>query len=54
MELKGPVEAPIGVGSVVEWLKVYVTNLDELVPLGLDYMTRSKVNLGWKLVGERD
>ena len=36
VELKGPVEAHIGMSSAVERLPVYVTDLDEPVLLGLD------------------
>ena len=36
-------EACLGVGSAVERLPVYITDLDEPVQLGLDYLTQSKV-----------
>ncbi|XP_042856493.1 UBA domain-containing protein Mud1-like [Penaeus japonicus] len=52
VQLKGPVEARIGVGSAVQRLPVYVADLDEPCLLGLDYLTQSKVcvDLGRKLV----
>ena len=52
VQLKGPVEARIGVGSTVQRLPVYVADLDEHCLLGLDYLTQSKacVDLGRKLV----
>ncbi len=52
VQLKGPVDVCIGVGSAVEWLLVYVADLDEPCLLGLDYLTQTKacVDLGWKLV----
>ncbi|XP_047471470.1 uncharacterized protein LOC125026912 [Penaeus chinensis] len=52
VQLKGPVEARIGVGSTVQRLPVYVADMDEPCLLGLDYLTQSKacVNLGRKLV----
>ncbi|KAK8400958.1 hypothetical protein O3P69_002622 [Scylla paramamosain] len=52
VQLKGPVDVRIGVGSAVERLPVYVADLDEPCLLGLDYLTQSKacVDLGRKLV----
>ena len=52
VELKGPVEACICVGSAVERLPMYVADFDEPVLLGLDYLTQSKacVDLGRKLI----
>ncbi|XP_047481643.1 DNA damage-inducible protein 1-like [Penaeus chinensis] len=52
VQLKGPVEARIGVGSTVQRLPVYVADMDEHCLLGLDYLTQSKtcVDLGRKLV----
>ncbi|XP_063599566.1 uncharacterized protein LOC134775886 [Penaeus indicus] len=52
VQLKGPVEACIGVGSTVQRLPVYVADMDEHCLLGLDYLTQSKacVDLGRKLV----
>ena len=42
VQLKGPVEARIGVGSVVERLPVYVADLDEPCLLGPDYLMQSE------------
>ena len=55
VELKGPVEACICVGSAVERLPMYVADFDEPVLLGLDYLTQSKacVDLGRKLMRVR-
>ena len=55
VQLRGPVEVRIGVGSAVERLPVYVAELDEPCLLGLDYLTRSKacVDLGRRLVRVR-
>ncbi len=52
VQLKGPMDVRIGVGSAVERLPVYVADLDEPCLLGLDYLTQSKacVDLGRKLV----
>lgn len=47
VQLKGPVETRISVGSAV-----YIAKMDELCLLGLNYLTQSKacVDLGRKLV----
>ncbi len=54
VQLKGPVDVHIGVGSAVERLPVYVADLDEPCLLGLEYLMQSKacVDLGRKLVHE--
>ncbi|KAK8381385.1 hypothetical protein O3P69_018454 [Scylla paramamosain] len=51
VQLKGPVDVRIGVGSAVERMPVYVADLDEPCLLGLDYLTQSKAcaDLGRKL-----
>ncbi|XP_063845412.1 uncharacterized protein LOC135091900 [Scylla paramamosain] len=55
VQLKGPADVRIGVGSAVERMPVYVADLDEPCLLGLDYLTQSKacVDLGRKLVRVR-
>ncbi|KAK8405420.1 hypothetical protein O3P69_001756 [Scylla paramamosain] len=42
VQLKGPVDVHIGMGTAVERLPVYVTDLDEPCLLRLDYLTQSK------------
>ncbi len=41
VQLKGPVDVHIGVGSAVERLPVYVADLDEPCLMGLEYLMQS-------------
>lgn len=54
VQLKGPVEDCIGLGSPVERLPLYVADLDEPCLLGFDYLTESMAcnDLGRRVYGQ--